>query len=269
MLSTPPFYFASIRKLVIAFGVLFNDITIERRSGLGAAGDVVKSIKVPLAYGPKQKWITLLNQKASRRAGGDLNIFTQLPRMSFELMNFQYDSNRKLPTMQKNMNTRTPEIDSLSDGEFSDFIRTQLVPVPYDFQFQLNIITKNLDDGYQIMEQIIPFFRPEYVVTIEELPQLGLQRDVPIILTGNNSEDSWMGQFADSRVITWTLDFVAKYHLYPPITDAKVIKRVIANIRDKDTTNVMETLKVEVDPFDATEFDDYSIKETIETPEEE
>lgn len=267
MLSTPPFYFASIRKLVVAFGSLFNEITIERRSGLGDAGNVVKSIKVPLAYGPKQKWITLLNQKSARRQGGDINIFTQLPRMSFELVSFQYDSNRKLPTMQKNISTKNADtVENMEDGEFSEFLKTQLVPVPYDFQFQLNLITKNLDDGYQVLEQIIPFFRPEYVVTVEELPELGLRRDVPFILTGNSSEDSWTGQFTESRVMTWTLDFVAKYHLYPPITDAKIIKRVITNFRDKDTTNIMEVLTVEVDPFDANETDDYDIKETIENP---
>lgn len=268
MLGVQPFYFATVRKIVAAFGAIFTDITIQRRDEVGAGGNVVKSIKVPFTYAPKQKWLRITEQKSARRQGGDINIANQLPRMSYELLGMQYDGLRKLQTMGRNFGSaRGVDVDSMSDAEFSNFLKMQLNPVPYDFQFNVYVFAKNLDDGYQIIEQILPFFAPQYTVTVEDIPNLNIKRDVPIIYNSISPEDTWEGQLLDTRIISWTLDFVAKGHLYPPISDVKIIKRVIANFRDMDTTNILSRVTTEVDPFTANEDDDWEVKTTIEEDE--
>lgn len=244
------FYFGSVRKLTAVFGALFDDISIVRFNENNVA---VKTIKVPIAYGPKQKWLQRLTQRDAVTTGPEkkINVGFTLPRISFEIVNIQYDANRQTNPIHK---TSRQHI-SNPDQKYA-----QRSPVPYDIQYDLHIIVKNAEDGFQIIEQILPFFTPEYSVTVKELPQLEIERDVPIIYTGITKQDSYEGSFLDFRVQTWTLSFVAKTWLYPPVTDGDVIKTVFDNFY---TNSEMEgdpvaRITVGVNPKKSTEADPYT-----------
>lgn len=260
-----PYYFQSIRKVCAAFGTLFNNIHIQRTDEPGGAGNLVQLIKVPLAWGPKQKYLTLRQQKTPRREEGSINIKRQSPRMSYEMTNLVYDSSRKLNAVGINS--------SVIRGSNADVnaLKKQLNPVPYDVGFDLHVLFKNMDDGLQILEQITPMFQPQFNVTIVDVPELDIHRDVPIILANVNLVDEWDGDFTQERETSWTLSFVAKTHIYPTIRDASIIKRVISNVIDSRNgkTDPDVTITTEVDPFSAGRNDDWTVKETIEQFDEQ
>jgi len=235
------FYFATTRRIVSAFGTVFNNISIVRTD---ANGNEVQTIKVPLSYGPKHKWLRAIQEQAQRRQiGGKTNIRMLLPRMSFEMTGMEYDASRKLTTMISN----TDKI--LQPQELTSMLK-QLNPIPYKFNFALNIMSKNLDDGLQIIEQILPYFTPNLSVTLKDIPQLGITRDLQIIYKSITHEDSYDGELATTRMITWKLEFTVLGHLYPPITDAKIIKKVIANIyNDPAMQNKIEELDTYVEQY--------------------
>ncbi len=210
------FYNESLRKTIIAFGSLFNEITIIRKNN---QGDTVQTMKVPLAYGPKQKFLVRLTQDP----GANQPIAMTLPRIGFEIQSFDYDPVRKLNRIikqKKVSNAKSKELKQMS---------TQYTPVPYNMQFELFVMTKNSDDGIQIVEQILPFFQPEYTVSIREVPDMDIVRDVPIVLNSIGYEDTYEGDFTTRRAIIYTFQFTAKSYVYGPVTTAKPITKVQAD----------------------------------------
>ena len=191
-------YHGLSRKYVSIFGTLFNDIYIHRKN---SSGNVVENIKVPLAYGPKQKFLTRITGDPNL----DRKVGMQLPRMGFEMTSMSYSPERMLHPLNQKKAVRNGELGVVKS------------PVPYDYAFTLSCFVKNADDGTQIIEQILPFFQPDFTVTINALPTMGIKLDIPIILNAVNVEDSYEGDYQTRRAITWTLDFTVRGYLYPNI----------------------------------------------------
>ena len=210
------FYNESLRKTIIAFGSLFNDIQITRKD---SSGSTVQTMKVPLAYGPKQKFITRLTADP----GATKQVALTLPRIGFEIQSFDYDPNRKL-----NRTIRQKKVSNTNDKKLKQ-MSTQYTPVPYNMNFELFIMAKNSDDGIQIIEQILPFFQPEYTVSIKEVPEMDIVRDIPFVLNSVGYEDTYEGDFQTRRAIIYTLSFTAKSYVYGPVTTAKPITKVQAD----------------------------------------
>ena len=207
------FYHQISRKMVVAFGSLFNDLEVRRTN---SAGSVIETIKVPLSYGPKEKFLTRISADPSLNPKVALTV----PRMGFELTSMTYDGVRKLNTVGKNVKSGT-----------TSGLKKQYNPVPYNWDFSLFIYVKNAEDGTQILEQILPFFTPDFTVTMNLVSSMTEKRDVPLVLQSVTSEDTYEGDFASRRSIIWTLSFIFKGFLYPNITDnEKVI-----------TTSVVDT----------------------------
>lgn len=244
-------YFASIRKTTAAFGTLFDSIQIARYPDNAGKGTKIKTITVPLSYGPSEKWLRRISEN---REITDTRIKHSLPRMSFELTNMQYDPNRKLVTMGKTVRPKSTDVTA--------FLK-QLNPVPYDFNYELNIMTKSIDDGLQIIEQILPNFTPSFNLVVKDIPELDITRDVNVIFNGINQSDEYSGQFEENRVLIWSLNFTVKGYLYPNITDAEVIKKVYGNVYMNSSMtpdNKTEIVTVKVDPIDAAFGDNWSPK---------
>jgi len=208
MLGNAPFYFSSIRKYVTLFGSMFSNINITRTD---ASGNVTELMRVPITYGPKEKMLARVNQ--------DPNIDRQaaiiLPVMSFEMDGFTYDGTRKLQTTNR-VTVLNPDDKSKNNYQYN--------PVPYNIGFKLSILVKNAEDGSKIVEQILPFFTPDWTVTAQLIPEMNVTMDVPIILTRVDLEDSYDGQFKDRRALTWTLFFTMKAYFYGPVKTTKIIK---------------------------------------------
>ena len=199
------FYHQISRKMVVAFGSLFNTIEVRRTN---SAGSVIETLKVPLAYGPKEKFLTRISADPNLNPGIALTV----PRMGFELTALTYDGVRKLNTMGRNVAAGTTGL------------KKQFNPVPYNWDFSLYVYVKNAEDGTQILEQILPFFTPDFTVTMTLISGMTVKMDIPLVLNSVTSEDSYEGDFATRRSIIWTLSFVMKGFLYPSVTDnAKVI----------------------------------------------
>ena len=200
-----------MRKVVVAFGTIFNNINIVRTNSSGA---VTQSMKVPLAYGPKQKFLTRLREDPNLNK----KVALTLPRIGFEISGIAYDPSRKLNSIQKFKKT--------NNSDSGKTMSSQFMPVPYNMDFELVVMAKQSDDALQIVEQILPFFQPDYTITLNDNTSMGTTRDVPIILTGVTYSDEYEGSFEDRRVLTYTMSFTAKFYLYGPVTDQKVIKQV-------------------------------------------
>ena len=199
------FYHQTSRKMVVAFGSLFNNIEVRRTDSSDAVTEVVK---IPLSYGPKDKMLVRISQDPSLNPKVALTV----PRMGFELTSMTYDGVRKLNTMGRNVKKGTTGL------------KKQFNPVPYNWDFSLYVFVKNAEDGTQILEQILPFFTPDFTVTMTLVSGMTVKMDVPLVLNSVTSEDSYEGDFATRRSIIWTLSFMMKGFLYPSVTDnAKVI----------------------------------------------
>jgi len=198
------FYNEILRRTVIAFGTLFNNISIKHTN---SSDQVVSVVKVPLAYGPTQKFLARLNQSP------DLNKPTSLtlPRMSFEFTGLTYDPSRKVTT------TQTFLVKDSTDGSET---KKSYMPVPYNMQFELSIMTKLNDDALQIVEQILPYFQPSYNLTVELVEEIKEKRDIPIILENVTMQDDYEGDFSTRRVLLYTLRFTAKTYLFGPTSSA-------------------------------------------------
>ena len=216
MLGQSYFYHETLRKTVVAVGSLFNAIQVTRTNSSGAA---VQSLKVPLAYGPKQKFIARLEQEPTLPSTTALS----LPRIGFEIQAFDYDPSRKL-----NRIIKQKKVSNTDDKKLKQ-MNTQYSPVPYNVNFELFVMAKNSDDGIQIVEQILPFFQPEYTVSINEVPSMDIVRDVPIVLNNIAYEDTYEGDFVTRRAIIYTFSFTAKTYVYGPVTTAKPITKVQAD----------------------------------------
>ena len=246
------FYNESLRKCIIAFGSLFNDIYITRKN---ASGTDSQSMKVPLAYGPKQKFMVRLDADPNL----DQKVAITLPRIGFEIAGFDYDPSRKL-----NRIIKRKKVSNTTDKALKQ-MNTQYSPVPYNLNFELFVMTKNSDDGIQIVEQILPFFQPEYTVTINEVPEMAVIRDVPIVLNNIGYEDTYTGSFTERRAIIYTLNFTAKAYVYGPVTTAKPITKaeatVYADLQDKAPPRVARVTQQAIGTPDAD--DNFGFNETI------
>ena len=199
------FYHQTSRKMVVAFGSLFNNIEVRRTDSSDAVTEV---IKIPLSYGPKDKMLVRISQDPSLNP----NVALTVPRMGFELTAMTYDGARKLNTRGRNVKKGTTGL------------KKQYNPVPYNWDFSLYVFVKNAEDGTQILEQILPFFTPDFTVTMTLVSGMTVKMDIPLVLNSVTSEDSYEGDFATRRSIIWTLSFLMKGFLYPSVTDnAKVI----------------------------------------------
>lgn len=202
-----------MRKYVAAFGTLFNDIHIDRRDNTGT---VVQEMKIPIHYGPFQKFLAKLEQDPNLSAPA-----MTLPRMSFEITGISYDSSRKLSTLNRNCAINPNDPDSKI---------TQFVGTPYNIEFQLNVMTKYNEDGMKIVEQILPFFNPDFTPRLDLFEGSDMNVSVPIVLTGVTQEDTYEADFETRRALIWTLTFTMKGYFFGPSTNVKIIKFSEANV---------------------------------------
>ena len=213
------YYHQTIRKYVAVFGTLFNDINVVRRD----ASDVIKEqIKVPIAYSPRDRWILRL-RRARGVSGTDEAVAMTLPRMGFDLTAITYDGTRKLNTLG--------QVYSANTAAGTSTLMKQYNPVPYNFDFSLYSMVSNAEDGAQIFEQIVPFFTPEFTVTVNLIPSMNIAPDVTMVLNGVTIEDNYQGDFQSTREIIWTLTFTMKGYVYPDVKTGSVVKTVIVNLR--------------------------------------
>ena len=244
------FYNETMRKVVVAFGTMFNDISLVRTNN---AGEVTQTMKVPLAYGPKQKWLARLREDPNLTK----KVAVTLPRIGFEIQNISYDSSRKLNSIQK-----FKKVNNSGDGKT---MSQQYMPVPYNMDFELAVMAKNSDDALQIVEQILPFFQPDYTVTLNDNSAMGTTRDVPIVLTNVGYEDNYESDMITRRAIIYTLSFSAKFYLYGPVTDQKVIKTVQVDQYTDSKINAPkreQRYSVTPNPVTADADDDFGFNET-------
>jgi len=202
------FYHQSLRKYVIMFGNMFNDVVVRRYD---SANTNISAITVPLAYGPKEKFLIRTTQDPNLNQ----QIAIQLPRMAFEIMSLSYDGNRRLNSTGRNVKITTDE----------DKLDFNYNPVPYDIQFNLYSYVRNADDAAQIMEQIIPYFGPEWTNQVRLIPQTSITMDIPTILNGVSIEDTYEGDFDTRRALIHTFDFTVKGYFYGPTKRQGIIKR--------------------------------------------
>ena len=270
MLGTT-FYHETTRRIVIAFGTLFNNISVRKSD---SSSTVQKTIKVPLAYAPKAKFIQRLRQADSADPNADRRLQMTLPRMGFEMTGMNYDSTRKLNTMRKHLSQNS-----------ATTLRSTYQRVPYTWNLTLYITTKLADEGLQIVEQILPYFTPHFNInSIKDIPDsLNILHDAQLVLTGVTQEDTFEGDLQSRRMITWNLEFEMRGYVYGPISGSSgLIKKAIIQFYDSltDTTvepyldadgqpltaqppRVVEALCVAVDPQDAEPDDDFGFIEEI------
>ncbi len=329
------FYNKNIRNIVILFGTIFNDINIRR---VDSDGVIKQNLKVPIAYGPAQKYLVRAEQ--SRINDEDESIGITLPRMSFEIITMTYDSTRKLQTTQKITElkllnnlleiqiskggvgyTEAPTItieDAPSTGQTAtatasinengevtsinltnvgfgynsipkvsilsgsgngaranavldpvtkdiNKISATYTPVPYNFDIDLSIMVLNSDDGAQILEQILPYFTPEFQVTMNEIKTLGIKRDIPIVLNSVSSEDDYEGDFVSRRNLVHTLSFTVQGYIYGPVSEQGVIREVDVNVGTNFEDIEIQLINIDVkpDPITADPDDNSSTTTTV------
>ena len=227
------YYHQIIRKTIIAFGTLFNDIHVRHTDGQGNAES---DIKVPLAYGPSQKFLARLDQQA------DLNKAVQitLPRLSFEMTSINYDPSRKSSLIQT--------YKTCDDGSK---VKKVFMPVPYNIGFELNLLSKLNDDSLQVLEQILPYFQPHFNLTIDLVDSIGEKRDIPIVLESINFQDDYEGNFDTRRALIHTFNFTAKTYLFGAIADSSdgLIRKVQVDMyTNTDTKTAKREVRYTVTP---------------------
>jgi len=223
------FYWGTIRKSIVAFGNMFNNITIERKD---ANGNVVQLQRVPLSYSPQQKFLAKIRQQPNV---DNTNFQVILPRMGFEMISLDYDPNRKISPMQQ---SRTINSSTSASAQYA--------PTPYNINVLLYIYTKNQDDGLQIIEQILPYFNPDYNLTLKAIPELDIKNDLPILLNSIGFQDEYEGDLTTRRAIIWTLSFVMKLNFYGPVNRQGIINKVTTNTyRDAALANQQQKIVVQ------------------------
>ena len=244
------FYNKNIRNIIIVFGTVFNDISIVRANSSGGAD---QTFKVPIAYGPSAKYLARLDER--RIEDTDHNMAITLPRMSFEVMSMSYDPQRKLQRTKKH---KTKIVND------NTALLTAYTPVPYNFDVELNVMVKNSDDGAQILEQIMPFFTPEFHVTMNEMSSLGIKRDIPIIMTSITTSDTYEGDMLTRRALIHTLTFTVQGFVYGPTKNMEIIREVDVNIGANLPSNEPDkNINVVPNPIEADPDDDFGFSTTI------
>jgi len=246
------FYHEVIRKTIIGFGTLFNNMEVRHQTSDGTTVDIKR---VPLAYGPAAKFIARLEQQP------DLNkmVAITLPRMSFEITNISYDSTRKAGI------TQTFKAQDVNNNK----MKKVFMPVPYNLGFDLNILVKQQDDGLQILEQILPFFQPGFNISIDLVKSIGEKRDIPMVLQNISQQDDYEGDFSTRRALIYTLSFTAKTFFFNFISDTSegLIKKVQTDLyADTDIQKVKREMRYTVtpNPADAGPADDFGFDENWE-----
>jgi hypothetical protein len=259
VLNQPPFYNRTIRKIVVAFGTMFNEIYLQR---FNLDGTLKKEIfKVPLSYGSKEKYLNRIT--ADPDLLNSLNV--TVPRISFEMTGISYDPSRKQSSLINNF-----ALDA------NKKLNTQYAPVPYDFNFSLSIYVRNTEDGTQILEQILPFFRPDYTVSVNFIPEMNQFYDMPVILNSVSPTTDYEGDFSTTRLIIWELEFTVKAYIWPPVSrpgrgligqfseSANTFGKVQVNVHNKvDEDSKVAEVIVQSDPLDADPDDEFGFSETI------
>ena len=244
------YYHQIVRKTIIGFGTLFNNIYVRHEDSTGVTA---QEMKVPLAYGPSQKFLARLEQQP------DLNkmVAITLPRMSFEMTDISYDATRKSGITQtfKALDSRDSKLKKV------------YMPVPYNLGFELSIMCKLNDDALQIIEQILPYFQPSFNLTVDLVQSIGEKRDIPIVLSDVSFIDDYEGDYATRRALIYTLRFEAKTYLFGPVAESSegLIKKVIVDTAmDTNTTQAKREMRytVEPDPITANPGDDFGFSET-------
>lgn len=256
MLNNAPFYFGSIRKILVAFGSIFNDIHVTHADG---AGVIQQTVKLPIAFGPKEKFIYRRAQDAEPNVDDQIEIV--LPRASYNVISMVYDPARKLATIGRIASPAT-------DNTQRYF---QYNPVPYNIGLELVIATRNLADAWMIVEQILPFFSPDYTVTVKDIPQLQIEKDINFVLNSVSFAEDWEGDFTKVREIEFTLNFTAKAYIYPPVNTEHEITTAIITVSNVnfETLDINSpvvnktTVTATIDPPTARKEDPHTIIDTI------
>jgi hypothetical protein len=237
------YYHEIIKKTIVSFGTLFNQLYIQHKD---ADGGTYSEIRVPISYGPSQKFLARIEQQP------DLNKPVQitLPRMSFEMNSIQYDPSRKSGVTQTF---------KASDG---NNLKKVYLPVPYNIGFELNILSKLNDDSLQIIEQILPYFQPAFTLTVDLVNSIGEKRDIPVVLDNISFQDDYEGDFSTRRALIYTLQFTAKTYLFGPIastTDGLIRKVQVDTHTTTDIASAKREIRytVQPDPINAEPDDDF------------
>ena len=249
------FYHQRIRKAVATFGAMFNDIYVLRKD---SSGGIINTQKVPLSYGPRAKFLDRIRELPDLQEN---RVAIKLPRMSFEIMNISYDPARQLP---KSNVTARPGIAGtvLSRNKIE-------VGVPYMISFQLSVFAKLQDDALQVVEQVIPYFNPQYTLSIKPFDDIDtIKEDVPIILTGVTMNDDYEGEVASRRTIVYTMDFDMHVMFHGPITSQGIIRSAITDVLDinaglNDSDIPLERITVTPNPSDAGPDSDFGFTTNI------
>jgi len=220
------YYFSTIRKYIIVFGTLFNDIYIRRTDSTGVTNEIMK---VPLTYGPRDKMLARV--QADPTISRPFSV--ELPLMTFEMKSMRYDGTRKLPTINRSFAANTTSPNSTV---------YQYNPVAYNFNFELTILVKNAEDGTKIVEQILPFFTPDWSSKVKLIPELNIEMDIPVILNDVTLTDNYEGDFSKRRSLMWTLDFTLKGYLYGPVKNRGVIKFANTNFYVANTQDIRDAI---------------------------
>jgi hypothetical protein len=245
------YYHEIVRKTIISFGTLFNDIHVRHQD---KSGNDISDLKVPLAYGPVQKFLARLEQQAELNKAVQIN----LPRMSFEMTSIAYDSTRKSSLVQ-----------TFKTCEDGSKIKKVFMPVPYNIGFQLNILSKLNDDSLQILEQILPVFQPHFNLTIDLVESIGEKRDIPIILESVSFQDDYEGSFDTRRALIHTLNFTAKTYLFGPIADSSdgLIRKVQVDMYSStDRATAKREMRYTVEPVAKVDKNDDGVVDAKDTP---
>jgi len=245
------YYHEILRKTIIGFGTLFNQIYIKHKN---ESDNIISEMRVPLVYGPTQKFLARLEQQSNLNKPVQIT----LPRMSFEMTSIDYDSTRKSGITQtfKALNA-------------TDQIKKVFMPVPYNIGFELNILSKLNDDALQIVEQILPYFQPSFNMSIDLVDSIGEKRDIPVVLNSVSFQDDYEGDFSTRRALIYTLQFTAKTYLFGPVAENPegLIRKVIVDTyADTNTLSAKREMRYTVvpDPIDADPGDDFGFTETWE-----
>ena len=243
MLGNAHYYHQLTRKAVVLFGRLFDDISIIRNND--QTGKEVNRFVVPIIYAPKEKMVTRLfsDPELTRQ------LQAILPRMSFEISGITYDASRKQNSLLKSAKP-------ITGGSTAS---SAYMGAPYDLNFQLNVYARNIDDGTHIVEQILPFFNPDFTVSASMVPDLGFIKDIPIILNNVTNSIEYEGNYDSVRYVYWTLNFTMKLHYYGPITTPKIIRTVYANIHNSENLNQRYITKMLVNNANGT----FKLEDTI------
>lgn len=248
------FYHQRIRKSVALFGTLFNDIYVIRKDKTGKS---ISQIKVPLAYAPREKYLERIRTNPDLRTNSQIAL--KLPRMSFEITSIGYDPERKLPKLN---NYHKGATNTTRDKFFS--------PSPYQITFQLNIFAKNQDDALQVVEQILPYFNPQYTISIKPFTasHADIVEDVPITIQGVNFSDDFEGTLESRRTIIYTLDFGMSVNFYGPIDAKSIIRQTDTTIHDAidfsiTTDPKLQRITTTPNPLSINPDSDYGFTTTI------